>query len=302
MKKSVKLVISLGLLVLICLGGWFGFRWWSQSNRTENIDITAVGDSLTQGVGDPNNRGGYVYMITKKLQDQLPTSKVTASNFGIAGETSVQIDYRVDHSHKLQKNIQRSNVIVMTFGGNDLIHFIKRNLMMEQKSTLDLQLATFERDYAKNANKLLADVRKQNPDAQVYVFGIYNPVYVYLPQVKFISQAINQTNKLTKSTVKNHKNMYFVPISNELSDGKYQTQEQHKKLIRDAQKQPSLQHGLSANSIIELFGSNNDDKNNLISNDDHFHPNQKGYQVMTQQLYKSMKTHLPVLRSSDEKK
>ncbi|WP_268913101.1 GDSL-type esterase/lipase family protein [Lentilactobacillus sp. SPB1-3] len=302
MKNKAKYsVIALILIVIIGFGGWFGYQHLSTTKhvakrRPQPVNITAVGDSLTQGVGDPNNRGGYVYMINKKIKSNHPDIKVTTANFGIAGETSTQIDARVNKKQRLQKNLKQSNVIVMTFGGNDLMQFLRKNAMLSNNVTMKSRLKTFETDYSSRVQKLIGDVRRQNPDAKIFVFGIYNPVYVYLPQVKLIGQAVSDTNKVTQNVIKNQNNAYFVSIDKEISDGQYQSRSQQNRLEKQAGSKMDFSGKLSDAEILALFGGNGSNQNDLISTTDHFHPNKHGYEIMTDKLYKVMSTQIAELR------
>ena len=36
----------------------------------QDISLVGLGDSLTHGVGDPENKGGYVHMIKQKLNKE----------------------------------------------------------------------------------------------------------------------------------------------------------------------------------------------------------------------------------------
>ncbi|GAY73029.1 GDSL-type esterase/lipase family protein [Lentilactobacillus kosonis] len=297
MKKKFNLIIVLLTIIIIGLGGWSGYNHFKKATpKPTPINITAVGDSLTQGVGDPDNRGGYVYMIRQKIKSNYPRTRVTVANFGIAGETTQQIDSRVNGSQRLQKQLKQANTIVMTFGGNDLMQFCA-NMTANNNGMMNSQLSSFERTYSMRARQLIKDVRQYNPKANIFVYGIYNPVYVYLPQVKFINQAVSDTNRTTKQMVASQANTFFIPISNELSDGQYQTKAQHKQLEKQAAKQPSLSNNLTNTDILGLFGGAGSAKNDLISNIDHFHPNKQGYRIMTNRLYQAMKQQMPELRS-----
>ena len=51
-----------------------------QPTPPQKVKLCAVGDSLTHGVGDTTNKGGYVYLIKQKLNKQSDL-QVTTSNY-----------------------------------------------------------------------------------------------------------------------------------------------------------------------------------------------------------------------------
>ena len=124
-----KFAISLITILLIGIGAFYGIKTWeNQKNdlnqpqksvqKVSHINLVALGDSLTEGVGDEKNMKGYSGRIAKKIRAQYNVS-VTVSNFGKAGDRSDQIKKRLDTQQKFQKRLQKANVIVMTSGGND---------------------------------------------------------------------------------------------------------------------------------------------------------------------------------------
>ncbi|WP_283678817.1 GDSL-type esterase/lipase family protein [Lentilactobacillus sp. Marseille-Q4993] len=266
-----------------------------KANNPKRIDITAVGDSLTQGVGDPDDRGGYVYQINHKIKVNNPKLRVSSSNFGIAGETTNQINHRVETNSKLRANLKQANVITVTTGGNDVIHFLKNNLFTSSQTKLNDKASAFENKYQQRITRLLTNIKKLNPDAEIFVFGIYNPVYVYLPQVKFISRMISDTNETSKSVINKMDHAHYVNISDKLSDGQYQSKKDHQKLADRASELPSMSKQLDETAINQILAGSGD-KNSLLSNSDHFHPNKKGYQIMTDRLYQQMKLYVPNLK------
>ena len=61
-----------------------------KSIKNENVTYVAIGDSLTQGVGDSSNQGGFVPVLSQALESDFDW-QVTSRNYGIAGNTSNQI-------------------------------------------------------------------------------------------------------------------------------------------------------------------------------------------------------------------
>jgi lysophospholipase L1-like esterase len=223
------------------------------------IHLAAVGDSLTHGVGDTTHQGGYVALIAQDMQ-VATNRKVLTSNYGVTGDTSLQIQKRVRQQNKLRADVKAADVITMTVGGNDLMHLLQQNMLSINTKDVTKGIARFQ----KHLRSLLADVRALNPDAPIYVFGIYNPFYVYFPNITKMQTSVQRWNKQTEQTLTKMNKVYYVDIDSVLSKGNGQ------KKASSAKKQKAV--------------------NNLIYGKDHFHPNNAGYEQMTTQLWDVMKT------------
>lgn len=285
-KANYYWFIGVGIIILagLVLTGTHFFK----ATQTPHIQITAVGDSLTQGIGD-NNQGGYPTLISQKLT-KSKQAIVKSANYGIAGETTNQINTRVTQNKKVQNGIKRANVITITTGGNDLLAFFKNNALETDTKKLTQKTNVAAKDYQANLQELLTNIRKLNAKANIYLFGIYNPLYVYFPQVNLLTQTVTKWNQTAKTTVARNKRVYFIAIDDQLSNGQYQTAAQRSKLKADSSK-VNASSTLDAASISTIFSGSGKEINDYLSNDDHFHPNHKGYQIMTNDLYKSMTSH-----------
>ncbi|MCY9806826.1 GDSL-type esterase/lipase family protein [Lentilactobacillus senioris] len=286
--KKIKRRGLIGAGLVIVVGLVLAGAHFFKTTQTPHIQITAVGDSLTQGIGD-NNQGGYPTLISKKLTKQKKAI-VKSSNYGIAGETTTQINDRVTQNTKVQKGLKKANVITITTGGNDLLAFFKNNALETNTNKLAQKADAAAKDYQTHLQELLTNVRKLNPKANIYLFGIYNPLYVYFPQVNSLTQTVAKWNRTAQNTVSQNKRVYFIAIDDQLSNGQYKTVSQRAKLKMDSSK-VNASSTLDASSISTIFSGSGKEINNYLSNDDHFHPNHKGYQIMTNDLYKAMTSH-----------
>ncbi len=220
--------------------------------------LTAVGDSLTHGVGDTTGQGGYVPLIAQDIKVETGMT-VTTSNFGVTGDTSLQIKKRVLTDHKLIKQLKRADVITMTVGGNDLMHLLQSNLLDINTKDVTKGINKFQT----HLKQLVAAIRADNPNAPLYVFGIYNPFYVYFPNVTKMQTSVQRWNNQTQKTIGKMKNVYYVDIDSVLTKG----------------------DGTSSASATDASKA----VNRLIYGKDHFHPNNAGYERMTSQLWDVMK-------------
>jgi lysophospholipase L1-like esterase len=56
--------------------------------------------------------------------------------------------------------------------------------------------------YQKQLTEIFDFIRKYNPDAQVYVLGIYNPFYLNFPDITEMQDVIDHWNQATQEMVK----------------------------------------------------------------------------------------------------
>lgn len=289
LKRILKCLLF--LLLIGCIAG-ISFTVMSEKLNSNNsrvnlsknakVNIVALGDSLTQGVGDPKKSGGYVSRIKTQLQKR-GYKNVQSYNYGIAGQRSDQINARIQQNkNQLTNQLRKANVIVITVGGNDLLQSLQKNALISSDSAFEKNMDVAIKTYQNNLQSLLSHVRRVNATAPTYVYGIYNPVYVYFPNVTKISQYVDKFNVITSHKVKQYRKMHFVDIS-ALTYGQFKTKDQREKL-ENSNKTISI----NPFNLIELDGSQGE-INNYISPDDHFHPNDKGYDFMTSQLLNAMK-------------
>ena len=260
----------LAILLIFCVF-WLVFpkvgNRFSGEKRTvitqKKIKYAALGDSLTEGVGDATTQGGFVPLFAKAIENGTGSS-VTSQNFGKAGDTSTQIYNRMLKQKKITKGLKKADVITLTVGGNDLMKVLRDNVTklstMSEKDFVKPEAA-----YQKRVKKLLDTIRQDNPKAQIYVLGIYNPFYINFPEMTVMQNVVDSWNKSTESTVSKEKNTYFVPI-NDL-----------------------LYKGTGTQAVESDSTSSESVANNLLYTGDHFHPNNTGYQIMADAVYASYK-------------
>lgn len=149
--------------------GKIGYRQGSKFQKVPKQDISLVGlgDSLTHGVGDPENNGGYVHMIKQKLNKEHNVS-VTTKNFGKTGDRSDQIEKRVETSKNIQDSLKDADVITMTVGGNDLMQVMQNNFMALAANKLDKVMPKEEEKYDAKLSSLFTAVRKYNSKAPIF--------------------------------------------------------------------------------------------------------------------------------------
>ncbi|MCB5955941.1 SGNH/GDSL hydrolase family protein [Enterococcus sp. CWB-B31] len=224
-------------------------------NNKDIIKYVAIGDSLTEGVGDLTNSGGFVPILANEIKDRYNVNAVDVENFGKNGDRSDQILKRIKKSEDIQKQLGEADLITLTVGGNDLMKVIKGDVF-------NLTVESFKKplkNYQGQISSLLNEIRKYNEAAPVYILGIYNPFYLYFPEIIEMQQIVNNWNDGTEETVSEQNNMYFIPINDLLYKG-----------VAGDVGITGAEEDTSSKAIT----------NNAIYEEDHFHPNNIGYQLM----------------------
>ncbi|MGX6969351.1 SGNH/GDSL hydrolase family protein [Vagococcus bubulae] len=230
----------------------------TSTDRIEMIRLSAVGDSLTEGVGDTTNSGGYLPLLQKDLSDAYPVDVFQVENFGKSGDRSDQILKRLKKNEDMQKSVTNANAILLTVGGNDLLQALQPKLF--SKITVNKMDSSKEKYYDR-LEELYDELRVLNPDAPIYQLGIYNPFYLNFSDITELQEIVDYWNKSSQEFVKKQSNAYFVPINDDIYQG-----------IPEISKTDKEKE--------EIKSGNSASINDLISSEDTFHPNNLGYQII----------------------
>lgn len=228
--------------------------------RVEVFDFVAIGDSLTQGIGDSTNQGGFVPILADQLDDSYGF-RVESKNYGVSGNTSSQIIKRIENQKKIQQSIKEAELITLTVGGNDVMKIIRENFDSLSEKSFKKPLKA----YQKRLVTMIQLIRKYNKDVPIYVLGIYNPFYLNFPEITTMQEVIDNWNEATETTV-NENNAYFVPIND------------------------VLYKGINGDEGVTSQSENDTSiTNDALFEEDHFHPNNIGYQIMADAVMSKIK-------------
>lgn len=224
----------------------------STSAKKKVVTYVAIGDSLTKGVGDSTNQGGFVPLLAQSLTNETGL-EFKVINYGVSGNTSGQILSRMQEKKEIGKDLKQAQLLTITVGGNDL-----RKAILEDTSNLDLdRFEKASKTYEKNLKQIIELARKDNPDLPVYVVGIYNPLYLNFPDLTELQTLVDQWNQRTEETLSAYQSVYFVPI-NDL-----------------------LYKGIDGKSgVTESELGKETVTNDALYDEDSFHPNNTGYEIM----------------------
>ncbi|HEL0024361.1 SGNH/GDSL hydrolase family protein [Streptococcus equi subsp. zooepidemicus] len=230
-------------------------------NKKISLNYIAVGDSLTEGVGDLTNQGGFVPLLSGDLGDYF-NATVNTENYGVSGNTSQQILTRMTENKEITEQLKKANLMTLTVGGNDVLAVIRKNLA-------NLKVSSFKkpaRQYQERLRKILDLARKDNQDLPIFVLGIYNPFYLNFQELTEMQTVINDWNKKTQEVVDDYDHVYFVPINDLLYKGV------------DGKE-----------GIVQSTGEQTTIVNDALFSGDHFHPNNTGYQIMSDAVMETIR-------------
>ncbi|GAX01961.1 GDSL-type esterase/lipase family protein [Secundilactobacillus silagei] len=242
MQRFLKWVLALLLVVIIIGGGWFWLQRQPSSDSAsprrpiiqKTVRVVGVGDSLTQGIGYDDDHQGYLPILKQQLRRDYYVKPKTA-NYGIGGQRSDQIDRRVQTNKKLRRSLRHADVIAVTAGGNDLLQGLEKNILVNSDEQMARKMLPLKNEYQQKLTQLIADVHEVNPRAQVYLFGIYNPVYVYFTNATMISTAVDQWNQVNRRVATEQSKTHFVNVNSTLTHGQYRTADAQAKLKAENQ-------------------------------------------------------------------
>ncbi|KGI01740.1 lysophospholipase [Oenococcus oeni] len=261
----------------------------AKQESNQNITVVFLGDSLTYGVGDTAGEHGYTGRVMKLLKKTYPQYKFSSYDFGKPGDRSDQILKRINQSSEQQQLLKKADLVIMTVGGNDLRQELLKNADTKSASSLTSSVKKSSAKYEtslKNLLKRVAILRKSK--SSLFIFGNYNPTFVNMASRKDINQDVKLYNAINKKLVKQQTNGYYISIFRQLTYGQYQTSKQIKKLTSE----DLIANGKVGNKTQKsVLSGSIKIKNDYISQADHFHPNNLGYDYMAKELFKAVNSN-----------
>ncbi|EMT45934.1 MULTISPECIES: SGNH/GDSL hydrolase family protein [Anoxybacillus] len=203
------------LLFCFCLAGCSSIQTVKEETlqRTEesvqqplprNLHIVALGDSLTEGVGD--DQDGYVTLIKRYMEEREDINEVFVNNFGKRGLRSTQLADVIINNEPF---IRQADLIFITIGGNDIMKVARSHFL-----TLTYDLFVKEQEaFASRLHEQLQLLRHMNEDAYIVLIGLYNPFSSAFPNIPEMDDIIHMWNEGSKQVVSRYDYALFVPIA-----------------------------------------------------------------------------------------
>lgn len=222
----------------------FQFDWLTRKEiDAKNIHYVALGDSLTQGVGDELQHKGYTERLAQELEKWPAIATVELDNRGKRGRRSDQLLALLEKGH-YDKTLADADIITMTMGGNDVMKIVKADFFALKKEMFDKERVKFEERYA----EIVAQIRAKNKEAPIILIGFYNPFSIVAEESTAFEDIIKEWNSDIEKLAQEDGNACYVDIN-------------------------------------DLFYTNE----NLVYHTDFFHPNAKGYDLLTARIVEAMK-------------
>lgn len=159
-----------------------------------------------------------------------------------------------NRTEQLMNRLEEKAVQTSIKNADFIVLTIGGNDMMKtiRKNILSLKMKDFDeakKEYDNQLHLIFKTLRSLNKKAPIYYIGLYNPFEKTLSQVPEIGTIIESYNDVAKSATKDYDNIRYVSVFDDFSNS----------------------------------------KKAVVSEDDQFHPNDNGYEIMADAVWKEMK-------------
>lgn len=147
------------------------------------INILAVGDSLTRGIGDTSGKGGYVERVKEGLKSRLGKDTFVW-NLAVSGaKTGDLLELLDEKNGAVADAAKKANVILLTIGGNDLFDIgIGDPDAAARADKLTLDYDSIQKSLPEAYKRLdacLTRLSELNPTAKIVYLMFYHPFLDY---------------------------------------------------------------------------------------------------------------------------
>ena len=126
-----------------------------------DMKLVAIGDSLTEGIGDDSYGGGFVPYLSRGLDEVCHFKSITTFSHGKSGNRTPEVCSRIKESQEIQTDIINADAITITVGANDLLKIVKENIFTGLSKETFLKA---RQEYIKEMENLYIEIRRYNPD------------------------------------------------------------------------------------------------------------------------------------------
>lgn len=171
----------------------------------------ALGDSLTKGVGDEENKKGFTLRLEEKIE-KFNDTDVFVDNRGKSGRRSDQLLKLIENGH-YDEELENADLITITIGGNDIMKIVKANLTELEKQPFDEGRKAFE----ERLTKIVSEIRTRNKQVPIILIGIYNPFTTLSNEVPEFDNIVDEWNETIEQIANSTQKACFVKV-NDLFD------------------------------------------------------------------------------------
>jgi lysophospholipase L1-like esterase len=178
---------------------------------THDKKIVSIGDSLTQGVGDETENGGYVGILNHTFEDQ--NMNISIENFGKRGNRTDQLLKRLENE-EIASAIKDADIVLITIGANDIMKVVRSNYT-------NLNIEPFQKEkigYVERLTAIFHKIIELNPETQIYLIGFYNPFERYFGNIEQLDMILSDWNQAGESVTEEFENVYYIPTEDLFSN------------------------------------------------------------------------------------
>ncbi|KIL40210.1 hypothetical protein SD70_15475 [Gordoniibacillus kamchatkensis] len=165
----------------------------------EALRYLAFGDSLTVGYGAPPGQG-FVPLYAKSLETATGR-EVAVVNAGVNGATTQNLLDSLRTDPELRERVERSDLITITAGGNDLIQAALPFVYEGDAAILRSALQAYETNYRGIVDAIRGARAEGSSSALLVLIGLYNPLPVMAEAAEWVRRFNEYLQKLAAADV-----------------------------------------------------------------------------------------------------
>jgi lysophospholipase L1-like esterase len=194
MKKS-------SVIIVICLGVLLVGSLLVKSFSKDEMEVTALGDSLAYGLGDTEDNG-YIGDVQNRYEKETD-KRLIVNDYGVPNDTSTDLLKRLKNK-QIAETAKNSDFIFINIGTNDFIKSTDRFTKFDKK-----ELKNNQEIYKDNLDQIIKNVQESDSSKTIYILGIYNPKVKY-SDMNTVNDALLSWNRATIQVTKDHQNVAFI--------------------------------------------------------------------------------------------
>lgn len=175
--------------------------------NAKQLHYLALGDSLTDGVGDEYSQDGYVGRLADSLLTWPSVAEVEVDNRGKRGRRSDQLLKLVKKGH-YDEELQQAQLVSLTMGGNDVMKVVKQDLFNLKRDAFDKELLAYKERYS----KIIEGIRAKNPTVPLLLIGFYNPFSIVTNEANEFDTIITEWNKVIEEVASEDSNACYISV------------------------------------------------------------------------------------------
>lgn len=176
--------------------------------KSHSIHYIALGDSLTRGIGDEEDKYGFTGRLASYLEEQPIIEKVHFDNRGKNGRRSDQLLNLLKRGH-YDEELKKANLISITLGGNDVMKVVKSDVFNLKEKMFMEALDPFQKRYM----EIITEIRARNNHAPILIVGFYNPFSIITDDTAAFDGILSAWNDTIEKVANEDINACFVPVA-----------------------------------------------------------------------------------------